>query len=55
MNGLLSMIGMQTELNYLIGNITACFRSKPLSIPKGSIKKLIGRKLTWNDEPVELK
>lgn len=24
-------------------------------IPKGSIKKLIGRKLTWEDEPVELK
>lgn len=25
------------------------------NIPKGSIKKLIGRELTWNDEPVELK
>lgn len=24
-------------------------------LPKGTIKKLIGRKLTWNDEPVELK
>ena len=24
-------------------------------LPKGSIKKLIGRKLTWADEPVELK
>lgn len=24
-------------------------------LPKGSIKKLIGRELTWNDEPVELK
>lgn len=23
--------------------------------PKGSIEKLIGRKLTWKDEPVELK
>ena len=23
-------------------------------IPQGSIKKLIGRELTWNDEPVEL-
>lgn len=23
--------------------------------PKGSIKKLIGRTLTWDDEPVELK
>lgn len=26
-----------------------------LSLPKGSIKKLIGRELNWNDEPVELK
>lgn len=24
-------------------------------LPKGSIKKLIGRKLTWEDEPVKLK
>lgn len=24
-------------------------------LPKGSIKKLIGRELTWKDEPVELK
>ena len=26
-----------------------------ISLPKGSIKKLIGRDLDWNDEPVELK
>lgn len=24
-------------------------------LPKGSIEKLINRKLTWEDEPVELK
>lgn len=24
-------------------------------LPKGSIKKLIGRDLSWSDEPVELK
>lgn len=24
-------------------------------VPNNSIKKLIGRKLTWEDEPVELK
>lgn len=24
-------------------------------LPKGSIKKLIGKELTWDDEPVELK
>ena len=26
-----------------------------IEIPQGSIKKLIGRELSWNDEPVELK
>ena len=26
-----------------------------IRLPKGSIKKLIGRDLDWNDEPVELK
>lgn len=25
-----------------------------VDVPKGSIEKLIGRKLTWDDEPVEL-
>ena len=26
-----------------------------INLPSGSIKKLIGRELTWSDEPVELK
>lgn len=26
-----------------------------ITLPKGSIKKLIGKELSWNDEPVELK
>ena len=37
MNGLLSMIGMQTELDYLIGDFPACFGDTPLAIPKGII------------------
>ena len=37
MNGLLSMIGMQTELDYLMGDLAACFGGKPLAIPKGKI------------------
>ena len=37
MKGLLSMIGIQTELDYLIGDFTACFGYTPLAIPKGSI------------------
>lgn len=37
MNGLLSMIGMQTELDYLIGDFASCFGDTQLAIPKGSI------------------
>ena len=37
MNGLLSMIGMKTELDYLIGDFATCFRNTPLAIPKGKI------------------
>ena len=37
MNGLLSIIGMKTELDYLMGDFAACFGGKPLSIPKGII------------------
>lgn len=37
MSGLLSMIGIQTELDYLIGDFPACFGDTPLDIPKGSI------------------
>ena len=37
MNRLLSMIGMKAELDYLIGDFTACFEDTPLAIPKGSI------------------
>ena len=37
MNGLLSMIGMQTELDYLIGDFPACFGDTPLAIPNGNI------------------
>ena len=31
------MIGMQTELDYLIGDLPACFGDIPLAIPKGNI------------------
>ena len=37
MNGLLSMIGLQSELDYLIGDFPACFGYTPLAIPKGNI------------------
>ena len=37
MNGLLSMIGMQTELDYLIGDFPACFGDTQLAIPNDNI------------------
>ena len=37
MNGLLSMIGMQAELDYLIGDFPACFGDTSLAIPKYSL------------------
>ena len=37
MNGVLSRICMQTELDYLMGDFAACFGGKSLAIPKGSI------------------
>ena len=32
-----------------------CDTGDSMELPQGTIKKLIGRELTWNDEPVELK
>ena len=37
MNGLLSIIGMQAELDYLIGDFPACFGDTQLAIPNGNI------------------
>ena len=37
MNGLSSIIGMKTELDYMMGDLAACFGNTPLAIPKGSI------------------
>lgn len=37
MNGLLSIIGLQSELDYLMGDFPACFGDTPLAIPKGII------------------
>ena len=37
MNGLLSIIGMQAELDYLMGDFAACFGDTSLAIPKDNI------------------
>ena len=31
------------------------FLSGPINLPKGTIKKLIGKEITWEDNSVELK
>lgn len=31
------------------------FSANTIQLQQGTIKKLIGRELTWNEEPVELK
>lgn len=42
-------------VDYWEGYWEGSFTDNPIELPKGSIKKLIGRELSWNDEPVELK
>lgn len=37
MSGLLSIISIQAELDYLIGDFPACFGDTPLAISKGTI------------------
>ena len=41
--------------DFLSGDVIEYAYSMWLALPKGSIKKLIGKELTWEDEPVELK
>ena len=35
-------------------NNSIWFSDNLFKLPKGSIKKLIGRELSWSDEPVEI-
>jgi hypothetical protein len=39
---------------YEIRRYTTCADDYSIVLPKGTIKKLIGRDLTWEDEPVEI-
>lgn len=43
------------KINYWRGFAEGHYIDEPKELPKGSIKKLIGRELTWDNEPVELK
>lgn len=49
--------GQWNDLYYPCYDITIdkdCEVDSKISLPKGSIKKLIGKELTFEDEPVEL-
>ena len=37
------------------GYTSSEYMSRGIELPKGSIKKLIGKSLNWEDEPFELK
>ena len=52
------IIGLETKYSYMLHDKKSALRKGIYDVKimaKGSIEKLIGRKLIWQDEPVELK
>ena len=43
------------EVYWEVRGYTTCAKDYSIVLPNGTIEKLIGRKLTWEDEPIELK
>ena len=43
------------KIEYREGFREGSFKDRPIELPKGSIKKLIGKDLSWDNEPVEIK
>lgn len=43
------------DIDYLVYGEIQYDVDSCIVLPKGTIKKLIGRDLSWNDEPIELK
>ena len=44
-----------TEWAYVYDDLDNGYQNIAIELPKGTIKKLIGKELSWEDEPVELK
>lgn len=44
----------EEKIEYWKGFREGKYVDEPKELPKGSIKKLIGKNLTWEDEPIEL-
>lgn len=42
------------KIEYWKGFSDDSFKDEPIELPNGSIKKLIGKDLTFNDDPVEI-
>jgi hypothetical protein len=42
------------EVYWEVRGYTTCAKDYAISLPKGTIKKLIGREMTWEDEPVKI-
>jgi hypothetical protein len=52
------IIGLKSKYSFILKEKQAALRKGIYAahiLSKGSIEKLIGRKLTWEDDPVELK
>jgi len=52
------IVGLETKYSYMLEDKRVSLRMGVVDakvIAKGSIEKLIGKKITWEDEPVELK
>ena len=48
------MVFIAKPYRHPVFNIWKNNKAEGIELPKGSIEKLIGKKLTWEDEPVEL-
>ena len=42
------------EVYWEIRGLTTCAQDYSIVLPKGTIKKLTGRDMTWEDEPINL-
>lgn len=47
--------GQWDDVDYMVRGETNYDSSTGIILPKGTIKKLIGKDLTWKDEPVKIK
>ena len=47
--------GVEVRPKKLFRRLWGNDKTQIIPLPQGSIKKLIGRELSWSDEPVELK